>query len=487
MSDTATKQFSVIGKSVPKIDGREKVTGKARYTGDLKVPGMLIGKILRSPHAHARILSIDTSKAEKLPGVEAVITAKDVPSTFYGISPARYDETILTIDKVIQVGDKVAAVAEETAVKTLGLINVEYEVLPAVLDPLKAMDEGQPQVHPQYERNISVEIYQNFGDVEKAFQESHLVRTDCFQGNRATHVSMEPHAAISKWEDGKLTIWSSTQSPHYFQYHIARVFDLKMGDVRVIKSFVVGGFGGKLEPSAAEYVSAALTMKTGRPVKVVFDRKEVFFHNRGRHAQHIELTTGVTKEGKILGVHAKFIIDGGSYTGLGIASAYYAGAMLPLIYDFDHFKFDGFRVHTNLPSCAAQRGHGAPQPRFAFESQLDMIAKDLHMDPIEIRKVNARRPNSTTLNDLKVNSCEFTACLEKAAEISDWAGKKGGIPPGQGIGIGCGGFVTGAGYPIYRTWLPQASAVIKVSEPGDTATLYIGAVDIGQGSDTILA
>jgi 4-hydroxybenzoyl-CoA reductase alpha subunit len=487
MSDTATKQFSVIGKSVPKIDGREKVTGKARYTGDLKVPGMLIGKILRSPHAHARILSIDTSKAEKLPGVEAVITAKDVPSTFYGISPARYDETILTIDKVIQVGDKVAAVAEETAVKTLGLINVEYEVLPAVLDPLKAMDEGQPQVHPQYERNISVEIYQNFGDVEKAFQESHLVRTDCFQGNRATHVSMEPHAAISKWEDGKLTIWSSTQSPHYFQYHIARVFDLKMGDVRVIKSFVVGGFGGKLEPSAAEYVSAALTMKTGRPVKVVFDRKEVFFHNRGRHAQHIELTTGVTKEGKILGVHAKFIIDGGSYTGLGIASAYYAGAMLPLIYDFDHFKFDGFRVHTNLPSCAAQRGHGAPQPRFAFESQLDMIAKDLHMDPIEIRKVNARRPNSTTLNDLKVNSCEFTACLEKAAEISDWAGKKGEIPPGQGIGIGCGGFVTGAGYPIYRTWLPQASAVIKVSEPGDTATLYIGAVDIGQGSDTILA
>ena len=173
MSDTATKEFSVIGKSVPKIDAREKVTGKARYTGDLKVPGMLIGKILRSPHAHARILSIDTSKAEKLPGVEAVITAKDVPSTFYGISPARYDETILAIDKVIQVGDKVAAVAavdEETAVKALALINVEYEVLPAVLDPLKAMDEDQPQVHPQYERNISVEIHQDFGDVEKAFQ-----------------------------------------------------------------------------------------------------------------------------------------------------------------------------------------------------------------------------------------------------------------------------------------------------------------------------
>jgi len=490
MSEATTKEFSVIGKSVPKIDARDKVTGRAKYTGDLKVTGMLIGKILRSPHAHARILSIDTSKAEQLPGVEAVITAKDVPSTFYGMSPARYDETILAIEKVLQVGDKVAAVAavdEETAVKALSLIDVEYEVLPAVLDPLRAMDEDQPQIHPQYERNISVEIHQDFGDVEMAFQQSHLVRTDRFQGNRATHVPMEPHAAISKWENGKLTIWSSTQSPHYFQYHIARVFGLKMGDVRVIKPTVGGGFGGKLEPSAAEYVSAALAMKTGRPVKIVFDRKEVFFHNRGRHAQHIELTTGVTKEGKILGVHGKYIIDGGSYTGLGIASAYYAGAMLPLIYEFDHFKFDCFRVHTNLPSCAAQRGHGAPQPRFAFESQLDMIAKELGIDPIEIRKVNARRPNTMTLNDLKVNSCEFMACLEKAREISDWVGKKGKLPPGQGIGIGCGGFITGAGYPIYRTRLPHAAAIVKVSEQGDIATLYIGAVDIGQGSDTILA
>src|SRR3989338_315978 len=195
MSEATARQFSVIGKSVPKIDARDKVTGRAKYTGDLKVTGMLIGKILRSPHAHARILSIDTSKAEQLPGVVAVITAKDVPSTFYGISPARYDETILAIEKVLQVGDKVAAVAavdEETAVKALALIDVEYEVLPAVLDPLRAMDEGQPQIHPQYERNISVEIHQNFGDVEKAFRESYHVRTDRFQGNRANHAAMEP-------------------------------------------------------------------------------------------------------------------------------------------------------------------------------------------------------------------------------------------------------------------------------------------------------
>ncbi len=485
-----TRPHSVIGKSFPKIDARDKVTGRAKYTGDLKMPGMLFGKILRSPHAHARILSIDTSRAEQLPGVMAVITAKDVPSTVYGISPARYDETVFAIDKVIQVGDKVAAVAaldEETAVRALGLIEVEYEVLPAVLDPLKAMDEGQPRVHPEYERNISVEIHQDFGDVDKAFKDAYHVRTDRFRGNRANHAAMEPHAAIAQWDNGKLTLWTGTQSPHYVQYHVSRVFGLKMGDVRVIKAFVGGGFGGKLEPSATEYVGTALAMKTGRPVKMIFDRKEVFLHNRGRHPQYIELTTGVTKEGKILGVHGKFILDGGSYTSLGIASAYYAGSMLPIVYDFDHFRFDCFRVHTNLPSCAAQRGHGVPQPRFAFESHLDMIAKDLGIDPIEIRKVNARKPDTTTLNDLKINSCEFTACLDKARAVSGWEAKKGKLPPGEGIGVGCGAFVTGAGYPIYRTKMPHSAAVIKVSEQGEAATLYIGAVDIGQGSDTILA
>ncbi len=487
---TQNKEYSVIGRSFPKIDARDKATGRARYTGDIKVPNMLYGKILRSPHAHARILKIDTSMAEALPGVKAVITAKDVPSTMYGISPARYDETIFAIEKVLYVGDKVAAVAavdDETATKALSLIDVEYEVLPPVLDPLRAMDDDQPQLHPQYPRNISVEIHQNFGDVDKALAEAYYVRTDTFSGTRTSHVPMEPHAAISKWEDGKLTISCSTQSPHYFQYHIARVFGLKMGDVRVMKTFVGGGFGGKLEPSGAEYVSAALAMKTGRPVKIVFDRWEVFVHHRGRHPQYITLSTGMTKEGKIVGCHARFIIDGGAYTSLGIASAYYAGAMIPLIYMFDDYRFDGFRVHTNLPSCGAQRGHGAPQPRFAFESQLDMIAKDLGMDPIEIRRLNARKPNTMTPNEFQVNSCAFAEALDKARNISGWDDKKGKLPSDKGIGIGCGGFISGNGYAIYRTRLPHSGAVIKVSEQGDIATLYTGAVDIGQGSDTVLA
>ncbi|MCL6479084.1 MAG: 4-hydroxybenzoyl-CoA reductase subunit alpha, partial [Peptococcaceae bacterium] len=484
-----SEKYSVIGKSVPKMDGRVKVTGQAKYTGDLKFPNMLVGKILTSPHAHARILSIDTSEAEKLPGVKAVITHRDVPDLKYGISPARWDENIFCIDKVRFVGDKVAAVAaidEETVYKALKLIKVEYEELPAVFDPIEAMKEGAPLVHDQYPRNINAEIHQSFGDVEKAFQEAYYIRTDTFVGQRTYQSPIEPHSAISIWEGGKLTVYSSTQSPHYFQYYIAREFGLRMGDVRVIKPFVGGGFGGKLEPTGLEYAGAALARITGRPVKMFYDRHEMFAHNRGRHKQIMKLTTAVDKNGKILGVHADFIQDGGAYTSLGIATAYYAGALLTLTYDFENYKFDMYRVYTNLPACGAQRGHGAPQPRYAFECHLDNIAKDLGIDPIELRLRNARKPNTTTPNDFKINSCELTACIEKARRISGWDEKKGKLPKGRGIGIALGSFVSGAGYPIYRTDLPHSSAIIKVHEDGTAATLYTGAVDIGQGSDTVL-
>lgn len=484
-----SNNYAVIGKSVPKIDGREKATGAAKYTGDLKFPNMLFGKILASPHAHAKILSIDTSEAENLPGVKAVITHKDVPTLKYGISPARWDENIFCSDKVRFVGDKVAAVAcidEETCYKALKLIKVEYEVLPAVLDPLHAMDEGAPQVHDEYPRNINTEINQSFGDVDKAFAEAHYVRTDYFVGQRTYQSPIEPHSAVSIWQDNKLTIYSSTQSPHYFQHYIAREFGLKMGDVRIIKTYVGGGFGGKLEPTGLEFAGAVLSKITGRPVKTFYDRAEMFAHNRGRHKQYMELTTGVDKNGKILGVHANFVMDVVAYTSLGIASAYYAGALLTLTYEFDNYKFDLFRVYTNLPACGAQRGHGAPQPKYAFESHLDNIAKELRIDPLDIRLINTRRPNTVTPNDFVINSCELKACLEKAADISGWREKRGNLPKGRGIGMATGSFVSGAGYPIYRTDLPQAAAMIKVHEDGSAATLYTGATDIGQGSDTVL-
>jgi 4-hydroxybenzoyl-CoA reductase subunit alpha len=484
-----SQEFSVIGKSVEKIDVRVKVTGQAKYTGDLKFPNMLVGKILTSPHAHARILSIDTSEAENLPGVKAVITHKDVPSLKYGISPARWDENIFCIDKVRFVGDKVAAVAavdEQTAYEALKLIKVDYEVLPAVLDPWHATDEGAPQIHDEYPRNINIEVHQSFGDVEKAFKEAYLVRTDRFEGQRAYHTPIEPHSAISFWEDDKLTIYCSTQSPHYFQYYIARLFGMPMGKVRVLKTFLGGGFGGKLEPTGLEFAGAALAKITGRPVKMFYDRHEMFAHNRGRHRTYMELTTGVDKDGKILGVYANFLMDGGAYTSLGVATAYYAGSMLTVPYEFDNYKYDMVRVYTNLPSCGAQRGHGHPQPRYAFDSQLDLIAADLGIDPIEIRLRNVRRPGTVTCNELEVGSCALKEALEKSREISGWTEKRGKMPSGRGIGMSSTSFVSGAGYPIYRTDLPHAVAMIKVNEDGSSATLYTGAVDLGQGSDTAL-
>jgi 4-hydroxybenzoyl-CoA reductase subunit alpha len=259
-----------------------------------------------------------------------------------------------------------------------------------------------------------------------------------------------------------------------------------MGNVRVIKTYVGGGFGGKMEPTGLEFAGAVLAKMTGRPVKMFYDRPDMFAHNRGRHRQIMEITTGVDKEGKILGVYANFVIDGGAYTSLGIATAYYSGALLTLTYEFENYKFDLVRAYTNLPACGAQRGHGAPQPKYAFECHLDMVAKDLNIDPAEIRLRNARKSNTLTPNDFQINSCELTSCIKKGKEISGWEMKKGRLPKGRGIGMAVGSFVSGAGYPIYRTNLPHSAAIIKVHEDGSAATLYTGATDIGQGSDTVL-
>jgi 4-hydroxybenzoyl-CoA reductase alpha subunit len=482
-------EHAVIGRSVPKIDARLKATGQALYTADLKFPNMLFGKILGSPYAHARILRIDTSDAETLPGVKAVITHKDVPAKKYGISPARYDENIFCIEKVRFVGDKVAAVAaidEETAYRALKLIKVEYEVLPAVLDPVAAMAEGAPLVQEDYPGNISVEVHQSFGNVEEAFSKAYCVRTDTFLGHRTYHSPLEPHGSIAVWEGGKLTLYTSTQKPHYIQYYLSHMFDLPMGNVRVVKPYVGGGFGGKTGATGLDFASVTLSRMTGRPVKMVYDRHEMFAYNRARHRQIMELTTGVDQNGKILGVHANFIMDGGAYTANGIATAYYSGALLTLTYDFDHYKYDVLRVYTNLPSSASMRGHGAPHPRYALESQLDRISRHLGMDPIELRLRNMRKPNTVTINDFRINSCELESCIEKARKVSGWNEKRGKLPRGQGIGIGLGSYVSGAGYPIYRTNLPHSAAFIRVNEDGSQATLYTGAVDIGQGSDTVL-
>lgn len=484
-------EYAVVGRRLPRKDSLEKVNGRAKYADDIKLPNMLYGKILTSPLPHARIVKIDTGTAEALPGVKAILTGKDVPDTLYGVSPARYDEYILAKDKVCYIGDEVAAVAavdEATCRKALELIEVEYQELPAVFDPLEAMEDGAPVIHDRYPNNINTRVEWDFGDVEQGFQEADLVLSDTYEGNRTYQNPLEPHCATAEWDrEGRLTVYTTTQTVHYVRYQLARLLDMPQGDVRVIGTHCGGGFGGKAETNPLEVCGALLARKTGRPVKMRYTRSEMFHHCRGRHKQIIELKMGMKKDGTITAVQQKSVLEGGAYSSFGVVAVYYSGAMIPTLYQLPNFKYDGFRVNTNLPACGAMRGHGCPHPRFAFESLLTDMAMSLGLNPIDVRMRNAMEPDTRTINDLDIGSCELKACLEKVREKSGWDEKWGKLPFGKGIGIGCGGFVSGAAYPIYRSNFPHSSATIKVSEDGHAAILYTGETDIGQGSMTVLA
>ena len=530
--------MSTVGVSIPRVDAADKVTGRAQYTADINLPNMIHGKILGSSIAHGRVKRVDVSKARALDGVLAVITGDDVPDTLYGVSPARYDEHVLAKDKVRHVGDPVAAVAaidERTAERAIALIEVEYEELPAVFDPVTAVADGAPQLHDRYKRNINTHVEQNFGDVEKAFAESHCIREETFTGNHVYQSPLEPHAAIATWEhDGTLVLYSSTQVPHYVQYMMAHVLHIPLGKVRVIRPAVGGGFGGKAATNPLDLCAAILSRKTGRPVKMVYSREEMFHYGRGRHKQHMKMKLGLDRDGTIKAFKSEIYLDGGAYSSFGVATAYYAGSMMPTLYHIPNYRYDGYRVMTNKPACGAMRGHGVPQPRFAFECLLNMAADDLGIDPIEIRRRNAMTPKTRTVNDLDIDSCEFLATLDGVEQKSGWKQKYGklrnqndlsrGLQPARtqpaqtqparpqpaqpnirkGIGIGSGGFVSGAGYCIYRgqvqlshekppehfqkkSIFPHANAIVKISEDGMAAILLIGAAEIGQGSDTVLS
>ncbi len=498
--------FKIIGKSLPRYDARDKATGRAKYTGDISLHRMLHGKILHSPIAHGRIKRIDTSKAEDLPGVKAVITGKDVPDRQYGVSPPRYDEFVLAKEIVRYVGDEVAAVAavdEETAQRALELIEVEYEEMPTVFDAFRAMEDGAPLLHERYPRNINTKVDHHFGNVEKGFREADYIKEADFTGNFTQQAPMEPHASIGDWQEDILVLYSATQVPHYVHYMLANVFDMPLGKIKVIRPPVGGGFGGKAETTPLDLISCILSKRTGCPVKMVYTRKEMFLHHRGRHKQYIEMKLGVTKEGKITAFESKIILDGGAYTSFGIVTVYYAGSMIPTLYKIPNYKYTGRRVMTNKPACGAFRGHGSPQPRFAFECLLNMICDDMGLDPVEVRRINSMEPNYLTCNDLDIRSCQYKSTLEQAVKASGFSEKYDGMKAGKGIGIASGGFVSGAGYTIYRgqvqqhsqkprepfqkkSIFPHANAIIKISEDGTQAVLFIGAADIGQGSDTIL-
>jgi 4-hydroxybenzoyl-CoA reductase alpha subunit len=502
-------KYRTVGRSLPRVDAADKVTGRAKYTADLSFHNMLFGKILTSPVAHARIRSIDTSKAEALEGIKLVLTAGDVPDITYGVNPPRYDEHILAREKVRHVGDEIAAViavSEDLATKALELIEVEYDELPAVFDPMEAIEDGAPLIHDRYSNNINTKVAHHFGDVEKGFAEADHVREEEFVGNHVYQSPIEPHAVIASWEDDgdTLVLYASTQVPHYLQYMVARVLDMPLGQIRIIRPPVGGGFGGKLDTTSMDLISAIASKRLGRPVKMVYTRREMYLHGRGRHKQHMYFKIGMKKNGELTAVQSRIYLDGGAYSSYGVITAYYAGSMIPTLYTFPHYKYEGFRIMTNKPACGAMRGHGAPQPRFAFESLLSMMADDLGIDPLEIRLQNAMKPNSRTCNELDIHSCEFRQTLEQVKAKSQWDKKYGKLPRGVGIGIGCGGFVSGAGYAKYRGQVqlssekelepfvkkavfPHSNAIVKISEDGTAAILLILAAEIGQGALTVLS
>lgn len=483
--------YNVIGSRARRVDGPAKATGQAVYTDDITVQGMLHGAILHSTQAHAWIKNIDTSAAKALPGVRAVITAADVPDTKYGVSPARYDENVFAIDKVRYVGDEVAAVAAidlETAQEALTLIKVDYEPIPAIFTIEEAMAEDGPQLHEEYPLNICGEVHQEFGDFDKAIKDCDLVVTHTFLNKRQDAAYMEPCSSLAEFDErGYLKLTSSTQSVHYTQRTVAMVLGMPVGKVRVVKPYVGGGFGPKAQATPLDLIAPLLARAAGAPVKITHSRAENFLYSRARHQFKSEYTIGAMKDGTLVGLHNKTWMEGGAYSSFGIATVYYAGSLLGGPYKLQHMKYDGYRYYTNRPPCGAQRGHGGVAARAHFEQQLDMIAEELKIDPIELRLKNMMQTGDTTVNQLNMSSLGMQECVEAVKEGSGWDEKKGKLPPGKGIGMACGFFVSGAGYPIYRSDTYHATVVIQLSEDGGTALVKSGAAEIGQGSDTTWA
>ena len=486
--------FRVVGKPLRKVDGLAKATGQAVYADDIQLPGMLHAKTLRSPHAHARIRSIDTSKALALEGVHAVITGADLPVK-YGVIPWTPDENALATDKVRFIGDEVAAVAavdEDTANAALRLIEVDYEPLQAFLDPFEALRVPSPEIHEpapgkKSKGNVSKHVRLEFGDVEAQLAAAEVVLEEDYTFHGTTHAAIEPHCAVAQASaDGLLTLWSSTQITHYVHRALARVLELEPQRIRVIQPCLGGAFGGKSDPFSLEFCVALLALRTGRPVKMLWTREEVFYAHRGRHPMHMHYRTGATREGRITAVDAKILIDGGSYSSFGLVTTYYSGQLLTGPYDFPSYRFDSTRVFTNKPPCGPKRGHGSVQPRFAFEVQLDEVAEQLGMDPIEIRRVNFQGERTETVNGQRITSNGFQMCLDEVERVSDWKARHGQLPFGRGLGVAGSMYISGTNYPVYPNDMPQAGIQLKVDRSG-LVTCFTGGNDIGQGSNSMCA
>jgi 4-hydroxybenzoyl-CoA reductase subunit alpha len=480
----------VIGHSRRRVDARAKVTGQTRFADDISLPRTVHCKLLRSPHPHARIRSIDSSQAAAHPGVYLVLTGKDLPIE-YGILPVSQDEQALCLDHVRHVGDPVAAVIareELIAFEALDLIKVNYELLTTISNPEEALATPSPRIH-EYgdEGNIHKRVALEFGNVDQGFAEADEIFEDTFFYQGSTHLPIEQHASVAiKDPDGKLTIWTSTQTPHYLHRALAKVLQMPAAHIRVIATPNGGGFGGKSDPFNHEIVVAKAALLLDRPVKICLTREEVFYCHRGRHPVLMNFKTGVKKDGTITAMHLQTLIDGGAYGSYGVASTFYTGALQTTTYHVPRYRFQGCRTFTNKPPCGPKRGHGTVQPRFGQEVQLDKIAEKLQIDPADLRLRIAESSNAVTANFFRLSTVNLSECIRRVVKSSGWRENFRKLPEGRGIGLACSAYLTGAGLPIYWNKMPHSGVQLKFDRGGGV-TLFCGATEIGQGSDDVLA
>lgn len=484
---------SPVGKSVPRIDGRGIVTGQIKYTFDLSFPNMLIGKMIRSTVPHAKIISIDTSEAEKLPGVKAIVTAKDTHNIKFGSNeyffPHTVDQMALESEKVRYIGDElgaVAAVDEETADKAISLIKIKYEELPAVFDPVESMKPGAPMIHEAM-NNIAVILPVNFGNADRALKESDYVREDTFYMQGAAMAPMEPHVCVGQYEtfSNKVTLWASSQAPFKCREALAKCLKMDLNDVRVIKMAVGGGFGGKLEMLPMDFSACLLSKKAGGlPVKICYSREEEFAFSRRKHPMIYKLKSGVKKDGTLMAMTGEVIADGGAYCSYGPTVMAAAIMRIFMVYKIQHFRINGYRVYTNNPISGAMRGFGGVQSGFAIESHMDLLAEGIGMDPLEFRFKNITGPNMVTVNKMLLTTNGLRECMERASEAAEWKKKRGKMKNvSRGIGLGIAADVMGS--KMYKSH-ESAGSIVKVEEDG-SVYFFTGAADVGQGSNTALS
>ncbi|MDE2011367.1 MAG: 4-hydroxybenzoyl-CoA reductase subunit alpha [Alphaproteobacteria bacterium] len=475
---------------VPLIDGREKVTGRARYTADLDRVGAFVGRILRSPVSHAEIVRVNVSKARALDGVVAVVTGEDCPHS-YGVLPVAMNEYPLARERVRYRGEPVAAVAAldaETAERALGLIEVEYRELPAYYTSAEARAPGAVLLHENKPGNLEREVHHEFGDWQQGFAEADLVREETISCAEVNHAQIEPHACLADFnpQTEQLTVQSVSQVIYYLHMMLARCLEMDESRIRVVKPFVGGGFGARVEVLNFELITALLARAADGKVFMALSREECFLTHRARPQTDMTLRIGMRRDGRITACACEVTQRGGAYAGYGVVTILYAGALLHGLYDIPALKYDGYRVYANLPPCGAMRGHGTVDTRHAFECLLDRMARELNLDPFAVRRANLLQAPSRTLNDLVVNSYGLPECLDRIERASAWRERIGRLPPGKGLGMACSHYVSGSAKPIHWTGEPHAVVNVRLDFDGGVTALT-GAADIGQGSSTVVA